>query len=120
MPYPILFESRRRSLQRFLKLSGLDIESLWFPLVPEILKAKFSTARSLKLTIDRTSVARQKCFVISLIWDKRAIPLYWQLLDKKGSSNIRRAEIFNYTNFRVVKRLQNNPFRRRLNLEALN
>ena len=27
-------------------------------------------------------------FVISLIWDKRAIPLYWQLLDKKGSSNI--------------------------------
>jgi len=62
MPYPILFESRRRSLQRFLKLSGLDIESLWFPLVQEILKAKFSTARSLKLTIDRTSVAIQKCF----------------------------------------------------------
>ena len=26
--------------------------------------------------------------MISLIWDKRAIPLYWQLLDKRGSSNI--------------------------------
>jgi hypothetical protein len=26
--------------------------------------------------------------VISLIWDKRAIPLYWQLWDKRGSSNI--------------------------------
>ena len=23
-----------------------------------------------------------------MIWEKRAIPLYWQLLDKKGSSNI--------------------------------
>jgi hypothetical protein len=88
MPYPILFESRRRSLQRFLKLSGLDIESLWFPLVQEILKAKFSTARSLKLTIDRTQWRDKNVFVISLIWEKRAIPLYWQLLDKKGSSNI--------------------------------
>jgi hypothetical protein len=88
MPYPILFESRRRSLQRFLKLSSLDIESLWFPLVQQILKAKFSTARSLKLTIDRTQWRDKNVFVISLIWDKRAIPLYWQLLDKKGSSNI--------------------------------
>ena len=33
-------------------------------------------------------MARQKVFVISLIWDKRAIPLYWQLLDKRGSSNL--------------------------------
>ena len=29
-----------------------------------------------------------KIFVISLIWDKRGIPLYWQLLDKRGSSNL--------------------------------
>ena len=26
--------------------------------------------------------------MISLIGDKRAIPLYWQLLDKRGSSNL--------------------------------
>ena len=31
MPYPIQFESRRRSVQRFLKLSSLNIESLGFP-----------------------------------------------------------------------------------------
>ncbi len=88
MPYPILFESRRRSVQRFLKLSSLEIETLWFPLVQEIVKAKFKKAQSLKLTIDRTQWRDKNIFVISLIWDKRAIPLYWQLLDKRGSSNI--------------------------------
>jgi hypothetical protein len=33
MPNPFQFESRRRSVQRFLKLSSLNIESLWFPRV---------------------------------------------------------------------------------------
>jgi hypothetical protein len=88
MPYPILFESRRRSIQRFLKLSCLDLKNLWFPIVRELIKTKFSRSQSLKLTIDRTQWRDKNIFVISLIWDKRAIPLYWELLDKKGSSNI--------------------------------
>ncbi len=54
MPYPIQFESRRRSLQRFLKLECLNIESLWFPVVKEILKAKFKKSKPLKLAMDRT------------------------------------------------------------------
>jgi hypothetical protein len=62
MPYPIQFESRRRSVQRFLTLSSLNIESLWFPLVQEILKAKFSLTQTLKLAIDRTLRAGQKYF----------------------------------------------------------
>ncbi|MEG4434272.1 hypothetical protein QUA95_29850 [Microcoleus sp. F10_A2] len=33
MPYPILFESRPCSIQRFIKLSFLDIKNLWFPIV---------------------------------------------------------------------------------------
>jgi hypothetical protein len=34
MPYPITFESRRRAIQRFLKLpAALNIEKLWFPLI---------------------------------------------------------------------------------------
>jgi hypothetical protein len=61
MPYPIQFESRRRSLQRFLKSDGLNIESLCFPLVKEILKVKFKKSKPLKLAIDRTSVASAKC-----------------------------------------------------------
>jgi hypothetical protein len=47
MPNPFQFESRRRRVQRFLKLSTLNIESLWFPLVPEILKAKFPQTQKL-------------------------------------------------------------------------
>ena len=33
LPLPILFESRRKKLQRFLKLEGLSLETLWFPCV---------------------------------------------------------------------------------------
>ena len=62
MPYPILFESRRRSVQKFLKLSSFNIESLWFPLVQEILKAKFSQTQTLKLAIARTFRAGKKYF----------------------------------------------------------
>ena len=92
MPYPIQFESRRRSLQRFLKLDSLNIESLWFPLVKEILQAKFKKSKPLKLAIDRTQWRTQNIFMLSIIWEKRSIPLYWRLLDKKGSSNISEQE----------------------------
>ncbi|HEY9295448.1 MAG TPA: hypothetical protein VIQ31_03575 [Phormidium sp.] len=88
MPYPIQFESRRRSLQRFLKLDCLNIESLWFPLVKEILTAKFKKSKPLKLAIDRTQLRAHNVFMLSLVWEKRSIPLYWRLLDKRGCSNI--------------------------------
>ena len=88
MPYPIQFESRRRSLQRFLKSDSLHIESLWFPLVKEILQAKFKKSKPLKLAIDRTQWRSQNVFMLSLVWEKGSIPLYWLLLDKRGSSNI--------------------------------
>ena len=68
MPYPILFESRRRSIQTFLKLSCLDLKNLWFPMVRELIKTKFSRSQSLKLTIDRTQWRDKNVFVISLIW----------------------------------------------------
>jgi len=88
MPYPIQFESRRRSLQRFLKLDCLNIKSLWFPLVKKILQAKFKNSKPLKVAIERTQWREQNVFMLSLVWQKRSIPLYWLLLDKKGSSNI--------------------------------
>ena len=62
MPNPFQFESRRRSVQRLLKLSSLNIESLWFPRVQNFLKAKFTQTQTLKLTIERTCLVRQKYF----------------------------------------------------------
>ena len=39
MPYLILFESRRRGIQKFLNLPTLNVENLWFPLVKYILRS---------------------------------------------------------------------------------
>jgi hypothetical protein len=47
MPNPFQFESRRRSVQRFLKLSSLNIESLWISSSSINLKAKFPRLRLL-------------------------------------------------------------------------
>jgi Transposase DDE domain. len=87
-PYPILFESRRKSLQRFLFLPALRIETLWFPVIEFILKTAFSPQQVLILAIDRTQWRQNNLFFISLIWERRAIPLYWIILPKKGSSNL--------------------------------
>lgn len=53
-PLPILFESRRRHLQRFLKLPVLSIPIIWFPIIEAIIKLKFNLGERLYLAIDRT------------------------------------------------------------------
>jgi hypothetical protein len=40
------------------------------------------------VAIDRTQWGCINLFTIALIWQKRAIPLYWCLLPKLGSSNL--------------------------------
>ena len=103
-PQPITFESRRRNLQRFLKLPQLRVKLLWFPLIKHIIKQEFSRKnknrhqrRKLKklrhlghllLVIDRTDWKGRNLLVASVICGKRALPVYWILLDKKGSSNL--------------------------------
>lgn len=88
-PQPILFESRRRSIQRFLLVPQLSIKALWFPLLKRWVKdQKLRKGKRLTLAIDRTQWRDQNVFVISLIEDRRAIPIYWQLLSKRGCSNL--------------------------------
>jgi hypothetical protein len=86
--YPLLFESRRRSFQRFLKLANLRIKNLWFPIVKYILSSNFNKQKVFVLAIDRAQWRLNNLFVISLSWEQRAIPLYWQILSKKCCSNI--------------------------------
>lgn len=103
-PQPITFESRRRNLQRFLALPQISVKLLWFPLIKQIIKQEFSQKhknrsqkRKLKklrhsgyllLVIDRTEWQGKNLFVTSLILGKRALPVHWILLDKKGSSKL--------------------------------
>ena len=55
IPLPILFESRRKKLQRFLSLPSLNVKTLWFPILQKWLVQKFSENQVLYLVIDRTS-----------------------------------------------------------------
>lgn len=86
-PYPIKCESRRKKIQRFLILSRLSIPLLWFPLIKKIIACQFKKGERLIITIDRTQWQTNNILMVSVIWKKRALPLYWLLLSKQGSSN---------------------------------
>lgn len=90
LPQPILFASRRRSIQRFLLLPQLSIKFLWFPVLKRWIKDyQNKKGKRVILAIDRTQWRDQNIFVISLIESKRAIPVYWLSLSKQGCSNLR-------------------------------
>lgn len=88
LPIPITFESRRKKLQRFLSLPFLTIEKTWFPIVTAWLSTYFSSEKTIDVVIDRTAWSCINLFVVSVVWDKRAFPVYFELLPKLGSSNI--------------------------------
>jgi hypothetical protein len=88
LPLPILYESRRRHVQRFLALPQLSIPLLWFPLIKCILLTQIQPGTQVILPLDRTQWKQNNLFVVSIIWDKRAWPIYWQFLEHSGSSNL--------------------------------
>lgn len=88
LPLPIQQNSRRRHLQRFLNLDALSVVLLWFPLIEEILKRQIKPRTQLVLALDRTQWKENNLLMVSVIYQKRAFPLYWCLLEKEGSSNL--------------------------------
>ncbi|BDA72375.1 transposase, IS4 family protein [Calothrix sp. PCC 7716] len=88
LPLAIQFESRRKRIQRFLSLSNLTIEKIWFPIVQEWLKTYFADGKIIYVAFDRTNWKCINLFMVSVIWDKRAFPIYFTLLPKLGNSNI--------------------------------
>lgn len=87
LPLPILFESRRKKIQRFLSSPIFRIESLWFPIIEKWLSQNF-VEPTIYVVIDRTSWARINLIMISVIYAQRAIPVYFELLPKLGSTNL--------------------------------
>jgi hypothetical protein len=67
LPLPILYESRRRHIQRFLILPQLSIPLLWFPLIKKIIFTQIQPGNQVILALDRTSV-EGKQFVRRGIW----------------------------------------------------
>lgn len=88
LPFPIIFESRRKRLQRFLSLPSLNIEEIWFPIVRKWLEIYFVVNQDVYVVIDRTNWGCINVLAISVVWDKRAFPIYFELLPKLGSSNL--------------------------------
>ena len=99
LPLPIKYESRRRAVQRFLIDRGLDISLIWLPIIKIIIdkiqlqsknkaRTKKGSKQVLYLAIDRTQWADNNVFVVAAVLNKRAIPIYWIMLDKKGCSNL--------------------------------
>ena len=87
-PYPITTESRRRKLQRFLDLPQLTIAQIWFPLITHWLTIYCRAGQTVSIALDRSQWGCINLFMVSLIWEQRAIPLYWSLLPKLGNSNL--------------------------------
>lgn len=102
-PLGIKFESRRRKLQRFLMLPQFRFGNIWFPLVAYWLETYCQIGAVLYVAIDRTQWGRINLLMVSLIWDKRAIPLYWVFLPKLGSSSLLEQQITLLPVFRILK-----------------
>ncbi len=97
LPIPILYESRRKHLQRFLVLPNLSIVLFWFPIIKSIIEKEFTSLTTLILALDleeirvavRTNWKNNNVLMLSVIWKNRSLPLYWQILDKdEGCSNL--------------------------------
>ena len=106
LPIPIKYQSRRRHIQRFLVLPQLTTKCIWFPIIKKWLKINQTRKKVCYLAIDRTRWQERNLFVASLIKNKRAIPLNWMLLDKKGNSNIAEQRRLLKSTLRLLKGYQ--------------
>jgi hypothetical protein len=89
LPIPIKFESRRKKIQRFLALPKLTIKKIWLPIIEVWLETYFEEKETIYLVIDRTKWSCINLLMISIVWEKRAIPIYFELLKQKGNSNLK-------------------------------
>ncbi|HBS70718.1 MAG TPA: IS4 family transposase [Cyanobacteria bacterium UBA11149] len=86
-PQKILFESRRKKLQIFLDTPHLTVAKIWWPLFSYWLQNNFESGSVLYIAIDRTQWQSVNLIFVSLIYQNRAIPIYFEYLPKLGSTN---------------------------------
>ena len=63
--------------------SNLSLSLLWFPLIKKIIASQYKKGDRLIITIDRTQWKNNNISMASVIWKKRALPIYWLLLSKR-------------------------------------
>jgi len=52
-----------------------------------VIEFEFEPQQVLYVAIDHTKWGCINLLMISLIWNRRALPIYWELLPKQGNSN---------------------------------
>ena len=68
----------------------MDVKCLWLGLFGLFVEhQKLSKNSTVYVAIDRTTWRDINLLMVSFIWHKRAIPLYWQRLEKLGNSNLK-------------------------------
>ena len=87
-PLPIAFESRRKKLKRFLESDCLTIEGIWIPIIRKWMETEFEPKEVVYIAIDRTQWAMINILMVSLVVNNRAIPLYFELIDHVGNSDL--------------------------------
>lgn len=90
---PIKFESRRKKIQRFLSNDEWDLDDIWLPLVVSWIKDSIKQGNIIYLAIDRTKWQLNNILMVSMIWRKRAIPIYWKMLDRQGNSTLENQQL---------------------------
>jgi hypothetical protein len=93
LPLPIQQNSRRRHIQRFLSLKRLSVVLLWFPLIQQIITQHIAKGKPLIIALDRTQWKENNILMVSAIYQKRALPIFWIVLEKKGASDLREQQI---------------------------
>jgi hypothetical protein len=87
-PCPIQLRSRIKKIQRFLSLEQFNIKNLWFPILISWIEQEWQKKEIIYIIIDRSQWSEINLLMVSLIYNHRAIPVYFTLLEKKGSSNL--------------------------------
>ena len=96
LPIPILFASKRKKIQRFLSLPKFNVTSLWLPIIKNWINSQFDIKEPVYLVIDRTKWIPNNLMMVSIIYQQRAIPIYFELLPKLGNSNFEQQKnVFN-------------------------
>ena len=90
---PIKFESRRKKVQRFLSDDEWNLDDIWLSLVIGWIKSSVNQDSVIYLAIDRTKWQSNNILMVSMIWRKRAIPIYWKMLDKQGNSTLENQQL---------------------------
>jgi len=66
----------------------LSVVLLWFPIIEVIINQHFKQGSQLTIAMDRTQWKENNVLMVSIIYLKRAWPIYWCLLEKDGGSNL--------------------------------